>query len=175
MEKEWGKTEENPSVQLTKVRNKKEAMKQRSKGVIDGSLSSEEFGANLSNKNTKGRVVLRGVLVKDDSVSYAVFTEQGYLASQMTTAKVMDIKSRLPGFAGQAADAVSADTQVKMEDTLFFFKKTNKSKVTMSRYLDTSTKAQMAKIMIHHGRPSRSSRKESVRSPCGRTFVGKAI
>ena len=32
VEKEWGKTEENPSVQLTKVRNKKEAMKQRSKG-----------------------------------------------------------------------------------------------------------------------------------------------
>ena len=43
----------------------------------------------------------------------------------------------------------------------------------MSRYLDTSTKAQMAKIMIQHGTPSRSSRKESVRSP--RTIVGKTI
>ena len=56
----------------------------------------------------KGRVVLRGDIVKDDSGSYAVFTEQGSSASQMTAAKVMDIISRLPGCAGQAADAVSA-------------------------------------------------------------------
>ena len=34
----------------------------------------------------------------------------------MTAAKVMDMISRLPGCAGQAADAVSAYTQVKMED-----------------------------------------------------------
>ena len=34
----------------------------------------------------------------------------------MTAAKVMDIISRLPGCAGQAADASSAKTQVKMED-----------------------------------------------------------
>ena len=35
--------------------------------------------------------------MKDDSGSYAVFTEQGSSASQMTAAKVMDIISRLPG------------------------------------------------------------------------------
>ena len=64
----------------------------------------------------KGRVALRGDIVKDDSGSYAVFTEQGSSAAQMTDAKVMDIISRLPGCAGQAADAVSAYTQVKMED-----------------------------------------------------------
>ena len=64
----------------------------------------------------KGRVVLRGDIVKDDSGSYAVITEQGSSASQMTAAKVMDIISRLPVCAGQAADAVSAYTQVKMED-----------------------------------------------------------
>ena len=57
--------------------------------------------------------------MKDDSVSYAVFTEQGHSASQMTAAKVMDIIS---GCAGQAADAVSADTQVKMEDAPTFLK-----------------------------------------------------
>ena len=45
----------------------------------------------------KGRVVLRGDIVKDDSGSYAVFTEQGSSASQMTAAKIMDIISRLPG------------------------------------------------------------------------------
>ena len=50
--------------------------------------------------------------MKDDSGSCAVFTEQGSSASQMTAAKVMDIKE----CAGQAADAVSAFSQVKMED-----------------------------------------------------------
>ena len=64
----------------------------------------------------KGRVVLRGDIVKGDSGSYAVFTEQGSSASQVTAAKVMDIMSRLPGCGGQAADAISAYTQVKMED-----------------------------------------------------------
>ena len=63
----------------------------------------------------KGRVVLRGDIVKDNSGSYAEFTEQGSSASQMTAAEVMDTISRLPGCAGQAADAVSAYTQVKME------------------------------------------------------------
>ena len=40
----------------------------------------------------KGRVVLRGDSVKDDSGgSYAVFTEQGSTASQMMAAEVMDV------------------------------------------------------------------------------------
>ena len=64
----------------------------------------------------KGSVVLHRDVVKDNSGSYAVFTEQGSSASQMTAAKIMDIISRLPGCDGQAADAVSAYTQVKMED-----------------------------------------------------------
>ena len=90
----------------------------------------------------KGRVVLRGDIVKDDSGSYAVFTEQGSSASQMTAAKVMDIISRLPGCAGQAADAVSAYTQVKILKTLQNYWK--KSQIGMSRHLDSSTTRQMA-------------------------------
>ena len=69
----------------------------------------------------KGRVVFRGDIVKDDSGSYAVFTEQGSSASQMAAAKIMDIISRLPGCDGQAADAVSVYTQVKMENAHNFF------------------------------------------------------
>ena len=53
--------------------------------------------------------------MKDDCGSYAVFTEEGSSASQMTAAKVIDIIYRIPGCSGQAADAVSAYTQVKME------------------------------------------------------------
>ena len=59
----------------------------------------------------KGRVVLREDIVKDDSGAFAVFTEQGSSASQMTAAKIMDVIARLPGCVGQAADAVSAYTQ----------------------------------------------------------------
>ena len=101
-----------------------------------------------------GRVVLRGDIVKYDSGSYAVFTEQGSSASQMTTAKIMEITSRLPGCAGQAADAVSAHTQVKMEGAP---KITETYEVRMSRYLDTSSETQMAKIMVQYGRSSCSS------------------
>ena len=45
-----------------------------------------------------------------------VLTEQASSASQMTAVKVMEVIARLPGCAGQAADAVSAHTQVRMKD-----------------------------------------------------------
>ena len=71
----------------------------------------------------------------------------------MTAAKVMDIISRLPGCAGQAADAVSANTQVKKRCS----KITENSQIGMSRHLVSSTTTQIAKIMVQYGRPSRSS------------------
>ena len=69
-------------------------------------------GLELRHQKDKGRVVLRGDFVKDDSTAYAVFTEPGLSASQMTAAKVMDMKSRLLGCSCQAADAVSVYTLV---------------------------------------------------------------
>ena len=60
--------------------------------------------------------MLRGDSVKDDSRTYTVFTEQGSSASQMSLANVMDGVARLPDCDGEAADAVSADTQVKLEN-----------------------------------------------------------
>ena len=60
--------------------------------------------------------MLRSDIVKEDSAAYAIITDQGSSASQMTEAKVMDVIARLPDCDGQAADAVSAYTQVKMED-----------------------------------------------------------
>ena len=108
---------------LTKVRSKKEVIDDaRTKGGKVHFASLMDIChlkiAELEKKrqNYKFRVVLRGDTVKDDSGSYAVFTEQGSSASQMTAAKVMDIISRLPGCAGRAADAVSAFPQIKMED-----------------------------------------------------------
>ena len=122
--KEWEKLGERSRCgNLTKVRNKSEVIDEaRTKGRKVHFASLMDIchlkNAELETKHQKsqGRVVLRGDMVKDDSGSYAVFTEQGSSASQMTAAKVMDIISRLPGCEGQAADAVSAYTQVKMED-----------------------------------------------------------
>ena len=123
VDKEWEKLEKILAWDITKVRNKSEVIDEaRTKGIKVHFASLMDIchlkNAELEAKHQKykGRVVLRGDIVKDDSGSCAVFTEQGSSASQMTAAKVIDIISRLPGCAGQAADAVSAETQVKMED-----------------------------------------------------------
>ena len=108
---------------MTKVKSKKQVIDEaRTAGATVHFASLMDIchlkNAELEAKHQKykGRVVLQGDIVKDDSGYYAVFTEQGSSASQMTAAKIMDIISRLPGFDGQAADAVSAYTQVNMED-----------------------------------------------------------
>ena len=49
------------------------------------------------------------------------------------------------------------------------------SEVRMSRFCDTSTETQMAKIMVQYGRPSCSSWAKSVRSSFGRAIMEKAI
>ena len=67
----------------------------------------------------------RGDMVKDDSGSYTVFTEQGSSASHMTAATLINVIARLPGCAGQAADSVYAYFQVKMEDAHKLFLKQN--------------------------------------------------
>ena len=171
VEKNWEKLEKVPAWQLTKVRNKKKVIEEaRNYGrkVHFASLMDlcHHKNSELEPKYQKytGRVELRGDIVKDDSGSYAVFTEQRSSASQMTAAKVMDIISRQPGCARQAADAVSAYTQVKMED----------APTLLTRYLDSSFKTQMAEIMVQYGRPS-CSWTEFVRSSFGRTMMGTAI
>ena len=123
VDKEWEKLEKFSAWNLTKIRSKKEVIDEaRTTGEKVHFASLMDIchlkNAELEAKHQKykGRVVLRGDIVKDDSGSFAVFTEQGSSASQMTAAKIMDIISRLPGCDGQAADAVSAYTQVKMED-----------------------------------------------------------
>ena len=74
----------------------------------------------------------------------------------MTAAKVMDVIAKLPDCAQQAADAVSACAQVKMEDAPRLVKN---SKVRMSRLTDTSSTTQVAEILGKHRRPRGSSRR----------------
>ena len=123
VDKEWEKLEKISAWNLTKVRSKKEVIDEARTSGAKVHFASLMDTCHLKNaeleakhQKYKGRVVLRGGTVKDDSGSYAVFTEQGSSASQMTAAKVMDIISRLPDCAGQAADAVSAETRMRMED-----------------------------------------------------------
>ena len=109
------KLEKIPAWDLTKVRSKKEVIDEaRTKGAKVHAASLMDIchlkNAELETKHLKykGRVVFRACIVGDDSGSYAVFMEH--------------IISRLPGWAGQATDAVSAYTQVKMEDGPKFWK-----------------------------------------------------
>ena len=99
VDKEWKKLEAIPTWQ------------ESPRCHIDGHLSPQKCGVITKKiQKYKGRVVLRGDIVKDDSGVYTVFTEQGASASQMTAAKIMDVIARLPLCAGQAADTVSAYT-----------------------------------------------------------------
>ena len=68
-------------------------------------LKNSELDNKLQNYQT--RVVLRGDAIKDYSGSYALFTEERSIAKHMSAAKVL-VTSRLPGWAGEATDAVSS-------------------------------------------------------------------
>ena len=112
VDKELEKLEKIPAWNLTRVRSEKEVIDEAmTKGAKFHSASLMDTchltKAELETKHQKNTKV---ELYSDDSGSHAVFTEQGSSASRMTAAKVMDIISRLPGCAGQAADAVSAET-----------------------------------------------------------------
>ena len=104
VDKEWEKLEKISAWNLTNVKSKKQVIDEaRTSGATVHFASLMDIchlkNAELEAKHQKykGRAVLRGDIVKDDSGSYAVFTEQGSSASQMTAAKIMDIISRLPG------------------------------------------------------------------------------
>ena len=98
VDQEWRKLEKISAWNLTKVKSKKEVIDEARTSGATVHFASLMDTCNLKNaeletkhQKYKGRVVLRGDIVKDNSGSYAVFTEQGSSASQMTAAKVMDI------------------------------------------------------------------------------------
>ena len=88
VDKEWEKLEKISAWNLTKVKSKKEVIDEAStKGAKVPFPSLMDIchlkNAELEAKHQKykGRVVRRGDIVKDDSGSYAVFTEQGSSAT----------------------------------------------------------------------------------------------
>ena len=143
------KTGENSSMAADESQNKMEVIAEaRNKEKTEHFASLMDL-CHLKNSELEpqfqkyqGRVVLRGDVVKGDSGSYAVFTEQGSSASQMTAAKVMDNISRLPGCTKQAADAVSAKTRVKMEDAPTVLKIPESQNVQIFGYVYRNTSGQ---------------------------------
>ena len=99
------KLEKDPAWDLTKVRSevideaKTKGIKLHFTSLMDIS-HLKNAALEAKHQQYKGRVALRGDIVKDDSGSDA-------------DAKIMDIISRLPGCEGQAAVAVSAYLQEK--------------------------------------------------------------
>ena len=158
VDKEWEKLENISAWNLTKVQSKKQVIDEaRTKdakvhfALLMDMCHLKNAELEAKHQKIKGRVVLGCDIVHDDSGSYAV---QGSSASQMTAAKIMDIISRLLGSDGQAADAVSAYTQVKNGRCSQIIEN---SQIGVSRHVDSSATTQMAKIMVQYGRPSCSS------------------
>ena len=88
-DKEWENFEKISAWNLTKVRSKKEVINEAKSSGAKVHFASLMNICHLKNaeleakhQKYKGRVVLRGDIVKDDSGSYAVFTEQGSSASK---------------------------------------------------------------------------------------------
>ena len=95
VDKEWEKLEKISAWNLTKVRSKREVIDEaKTSGATVHFATKMDIchlkNAELEAKHQKygGRVVLRGDIVEDNSGSYAVFTEQGSSASQLTAAKI---------------------------------------------------------------------------------------
>ena len=171
-----GKLEKFSAWNLTKVRNKSEVIEEaRTSGVTVHSASLVDIchlkNAELETKHQKhkGRVVLRGDIVKDDSGSSAVFAEQGSSASQMTAARVT---ISYP----DCQDAQDKQrTQYLLIPRLKWKMLQKLLKIPKSECPDIWIRLprhKMAKIMVQYERPSRA---KSVWSSFGRTVMGKAI
>ena len=95
-----GKLEKISAWNLTKVRRKSEVIDEARMSGAKVHFASLMDICHLKNteleakhQTYKGRVVLRGDIVKGDSGSYAVFNEQESSASRMTAAKVINIQT----------------------------------------------------------------------------------
>ena len=106
-----------------KVRSKKEVIDEARTSGAKVHFASLMDVCHLKNaeleakhQKYKGRVVLRGDIVKDDSGSYAVFTEQGSSASQMTVPKSWISSPDCQVVMDKQQTQYQLYTQVKMED-----------------------------------------------------------
>ena len=98
--------------------------------------------------------MLRGDIVKDNSGAYAVFTEQGSSASQMTAAKNHGYYLQIAWLrrtSSRRSISLYPSENGRCSQII------ENSKIGVSRHLNSSTTTQMAKFMVQYGRTSRSS------------------
>ena len=182
VDKEWEKLEKNLVWNITKVRSKKEVIDEaRMSGAKVHFASLMDIchlkNAELETKHQKykGRVVLRGYFVKDDSGSYAVFTEQGSSPSQMTAAKSpWDIIFK---DYRDAQDKQQTQYRLKPRSKWKMLQKKLKiPQIGMSRHLDSSYHdTKWAKILVQCGRPQSAPRERKfIWSSFGRDYYGKS-
>ena len=118
VEKEWGNSRKYQHGTWRESETKKEVVDQARKELKTVHFASLTDVCYLKNSELEpthqkyeDRVAVRGDIVKDDA-QHSIYRARFIC---VTAAKVMDILARLPGCAGQTADAVSAYIQVKME------------------------------------------------------------
>ena len=117
------KARDSSIMEFGKIQSKKEVIREEQRDNKKVHFASLIDICHLKNaklepklQKYKSGIVLRGDTVKYDSGAYAVFTGQGLSTSQMTSATIMDVLQDYQECDEQAADAVSAYTQVKFED-----------------------------------------------------------
>ena len=145
VDKEWENLSKIPAWQLTKVRSKKDETEKFASSMDLCHLKNSELEPQF--QKYKGRVVLRGDIAKDVSGSYAVFTEQGSSASQMTAAKRngCHIKAtRMRRTSSRRSISLHPSQNARCTDVI------ENSQLRVSRHLDTSTTTQVAEIMVQH-------------------------
>ena len=140
--------------------------------VVNGSLSSQEFGVGTtvskiqrSNRTPRWRCERWFKIIRSIYRTKIISFTNGGCKSDGR-----DIKA-LPRCAGQAADAISAYTQVRMEDAPSLFEKSQSQNVQILGYVYQNTNGPW---LVQYGRSSLSSWTKSVRWSYRKTFMGKA-
>ena len=156
--------------QLTKVRNKNEVIAEAR--VIDGPLSSQEFGIGTTNSKIQrsGRPARRHC---EGCFRIVCCVHWGGIIS-------ITIDSRMSHghyfkITGMRRTSSRCSVSFHQGQNGRCTNVIEKFKVRVPGFLDTCTEAQMAKIMVQYGRSSRSCWTKSARSPFGSTVMEKAI
>ena len=95
VDKEWGKHEKLPAWQVTKVKSKEVVIQKAQKEGRTVHFAPVMDVCHPLQELRVGAKVPRGDVVKDDSGSYTVFTEQRSSASQLTA---VEVRTLLPHY-----------------------------------------------------------------------------
>ena len=177
VDNEWKKLEKIPAWDLTKVRNKSEAIDEaRTKGAI-------VHCASLMDICQERRIGDKAPKLQRLSCTPRRHCERRFwIFCSIHWTRIISISndgSKSHGYEIQTARVRRTSSWRSIclypEKNGRCSKIIENSKIGMSRHLDSSTTTKMAKIRVQYGRSSRSSWTTSVRSSFGRTIMGKAI